>query len=153
MKRSLQWELSFPIFSGPNLYDGNSFTSWYQDFSITNNCSIQALLSTSSRQPIRPRELVSRQLLKPLHGERCLSSNPQSTFPTLGVSSGCPEKWSFPINTISTSPGMPRGSDHPPSIISSQPREELSDCLVSTVPPALIHWGRAEEGQLEELTL
>ena len=107
------------------------------------------------QEPRGSEEPVSRQLLKPLHRGRCLRMfkfKPPKHFPTLGgFCLDSPEKWSFPISTISPSPGMPGGSDHSHSIISYSLGKNSGDYFHGTF--CLIHWGHAEEGQRGELTL
>lgn len=82
----------------------------------------------------------------------CLSSNPQSTSPTLGVLSGCPEKWSF--SHSHTQSFSWDGQGVWPSLLhllfTAWGRSQVP---VSTAPSALTHWDRAKEGQLGELML
>lgn len=65
------------------------------------------------REPRKTEALASRQLLKPLHRGRrlrMLEFRPTKHFlDTWGFCLDGPEKWSFPINTISPAPGCPGG--------------------------------------------
>lgn len=154
-KPGLQWEPSIPVFSGPNLYDSNSFTSWCQDFSITNNCSIQALLSTSEPTAHKAQRTGLQAAFKaPARGkmleDACVQTH--KALPRhLGFRLDALKNGHFLLTPSVLLLGRPGG----PIVLlpSSLHSPGKSSATVSTVPPALIHWGRAEEGQLGELTL
>lgn len=70
MESAYIWSFSFPVFSGPNLYDSNSFTSGFHDFSIMNYCSFQALLSISEPTAHKARRAGLQAAFKaPAHTE------------------------------------------------------------------------------------
>lgn len=106
------WRFSFPSFSGPKLNDSGSFTGWFCDFSITSNCSLQALLSIS--EPTVPKtgraglEAAFKGSAQREVSEDSRVQTHKALPPTRGVSAGCPEKRSFPMTTVSP-PGTPRG--------------------------------------------
>lgn len=81
-----------------------------------------------------------------------LEFKPTKHFPDAwGFCLDSPQKWSFPINTISPPGGCPGVCSSSLHHLSAAWRR--TQVTVSTVPSALIHRGSAEGGQLEELTL
>lgn len=122
------WSFSFPIFSGLNLNDSSSFTRWFCDFSITNNCSLQALLSISEQTvPKAGRASLLAAFKGPAQREMSEDSRVQThkALPRHVGALDALKNGHFPLTPSVLLLGRPGGSDHPLSITSSQPGKEL----------------------------